>query len=361
MSLTSYVSLGRSGLRVSPFALGTMTFGQEWGWGADAPTSQAILARYLELGGNFIDTANGYTFGHAEKIIGDYIGKDRALRDRLVIATKFGMNLYTGDPNGGGASAKAITRACEQSLRRLQTDYIDLYWMHVPDQGTPIEETLRTLEQLVSSGKVRYIGFSDTPSWKVAQAQTIASMRGWTTLAGLQLEYSLLERSVEAELMPMAQELGLGVVVWSPLANGMLSGKYTRANAGNVDGSRATQFGLPFGEREFAIIDALSGIANQHETTVAAVALAWVRARMGVSSTLLGARTVAHLDSNVKALDVHLTADDIAKLDSLSEPPMSFITKMAGLADVVIHHSTTVNGHTSPAWWGAPTSDAARY
>jgi len=361
MSLSSYVSLGRSGLRVSPFALGTMTFGEEWGWGADVATSQAILARYLELGGNFIDTANGYTAGHSEQIIGNYVGKDRALRDRLVIATKFGMNLYTGDPNGGGAGAKAIMRACEQSLRRLQTDYIDLYWMHVPDQYTPIEETLRTLEQLVYSGKVRYIGFSDTPSWKVAQAQTLASLRGWSTLAGLQLEYSLLERSVETELIPMAQELGLGVVAWSPLANGMLSGKYTRANAGSVDGSRATQFGLPFGEREFSIIDTLTSIAAQRETSVAAVALAWVRARAGVSSTLLGARTVAHLEANIKALDIELSADDITQLDQLSAPPMTFIAKLAGLADVVIHHSTTVNGQTRAAWWGALASGAAPY
>jgi aryl-alcohol dehydrogenase-like predicted oxidoreductase len=361
MSLSSYVSLGRSGLRVSPFALGTMTFGEDWGWGANAETAQAILARYIELGGNFIDTANGYTFGHAEQIIGDYIGKDRALRDRLVLATKFGMNMYTGDPNGGGASAKSILRACEQSLRRLQTDYIDLYWMHVPDRLTPIEETLRALENLVTSGKVRYIGFSDTPGWKVAQAQTSAAMRGWTTLAGLQLEYSLLERTVEAELLPMAQELGMGVVVWSPLANGMLSGKYNRSNTGKVDGSRATAFGLPFGEHEFAIIDALTDIAHGHETTVAAVALAWVGSRAGVSSVLLGARTVAHLDANIKALDVKLSADDIARLDALSTPPMSFVTKLAGLADAVINHSMTVNGQITPAWWGAPPSDAARY
>lgn len=250
MSLSSYVSLGRSGLRVSPFALGTMTFGQEWGWGADEATSRAVLTRYLDLGGNFIDTANGYTFGHAEQIIGDHVGHDRTLRDRLVIATKFGMNLYPGDPNGGGAGAKSIVRACEQSLRRLRTDYIDLYWMHVPDPATPVEETLRALEHLVASGKVRHIGFSDTPAWKVAQAQTLATLRGWTPLIGVQLEYSLLERTVEAELTPMARELGLGVVAWSPLANGMLSGKYTRANAGQVDGARATQFGIPFGERD---------------------------------------------------------------------------------------------------------------
>jgi aryl-alcohol dehydrogenase-like predicted oxidoreductase len=361
MSLSSYVSLGRSGLRVSPFALGAMTFGEEWGWGADVPTSQAILARYLDLGGNFIDTANCYTCGHSEKIIGDFIGGDRNLRDRMVIATKFGINMYPGDPNGGGAGSKAIIRACEHSLRRLQTDYIDLYWMHVTDKFTPLEETMRTLEQLVSSGKVRYIGFSDTAAWKVAQAQSIATLRGWAPLVGVQIEYSLLERSVETELIPMAQELGLGVVPWSPLANGLLSGKYTRANGGSVGGTRASLLGVPLGEREFAIIDALAEIAQHRETTVAAAALAWVRSRAGVSSTLLGARTLAHLDANVKALDVQLSAEDIAKLDGLSTPPITFINRIAGLADMVIHHGTTVNGQTQPAWWGAPASDAARY
>ncbi|GGP26881.1 aldo/keto reductase [Silvimonas amylolytica] len=361
MSLDAYVSLGRTGLFVSPFALGTMTFGEDWGWGADDATSATILSRYLEMGGNFIDTANGYTFGHAEKIIGDYLGQHKAERERLVIATKFGTSMHPGDPNAGGASSKSIIRACEQSLRRLQTDYIDLYWMHFPDPYTPIEETLRTLEQLVSSGKVRYIGFSDSPAWKVAQAQTIATLRGWTPLAGIQLEYSLLERSVETELIPMAQELGLGVVAWSPLANGMLSGKYNRNNAGNVAGSRATQFGVPFGEHEFALIDALTDIANRHETNVAAIALAWVRARAGVSSTLLGARTVAHLDANIKALEVQLKVEDIQMLDNLSTPPLTFIPKVAGLADLLMYHGTSVNGQTRPAWWGAPPSAAAIY
>jgi aryl-alcohol dehydrogenase-like predicted oxidoreductase len=338
-----------------------MTFGEEWGFGSDVSTSNAILARYIDLGGNFIDTANGYTCGHSEKIIGDFIGSDRNLRDRLVIATKFGINMYPGDPNGGGASSKAIIRACEQSLRRLQTDYIDLYWMHVPDKFTPLEETMRTLEQLVSSGKVRYIGFSDTPAWKVAQAQSIATLRGWAPLVAVQNEYSLLERSIETELIPMAQELGLGVVPWAPLANGILSGKYTRANGGSVDGARAGQLGVPVGEREFAIIDALSEIAQHRETTVAAAALAWVRSRAGVSSTLLGARTLAHLEANVKALEVRLTAADIALLDGLSTPPMTFVDKIAHVADMIIQHSTTVNGQTQPAWWGAPPSDAARY
>ena len=241
MALNDYVTLGHSGLRVSPFCLGAMTFGEDWGWGSSVAESETIMARFLDRGGNFIDTANVYTKGHSEAIIGDYIGRDRARRDRVVIATKFFGNLYNGDPNGGGASRKAIAASCEQSLRRLRTDYIDLYWMHSWDKFTPIEETLRALDDLVQAGKVRYVGFSDTPAWKVAQAQTIARFRGWTPLIALQVEYSLIERTVEGELMPAAIELGLGVTPWSPLRGGVLSGTYTRANARTMKAARGEQ------------------------------------------------------------------------------------------------------------------------
>src|SRR5438445_8500469 len=222
MSLTDYVTLGRSGLRVSPFCLGTMTFGEDWGWGSSPAESASILGRFLGRGGNFIDTANVYTKGHSEAIIGEAIGVNRARRDRIVIATKFFGNLYPGDPNGGGAGRKSLMSACEQSLRRLKTDYIDLYWMHAWDRHTPIDETMRGLDDLVRSGKVRYIGFSDTPAWKTAQAQAIAQFRGWTPLVGLQIEYSLIERTVEGELIPMARELGLGVTPGDPLRGGAL-------------------------------------------------------------------------------------------------------------------------------------------
>src|ERR1700704_2991119 len=238
MALNDYVTLGHSGLRVSPLCLGTMTFGEEWGWGATVAESEAILSRFLERGGNFVDTANGYTLGHSERIIGDYFARDPGKRDRVVIATKFFTNLYPGDPNGGGASRKSLVAACEQSLRRLQTDYIDLYWMHLWDRFTPIDETMRALDDLVQTGKVRYIGFSDTPAWKVAQAHTLARLRGWTPLVALQIEYSLIERTVEGELLPMALECGLGVTPWSPLRGGVLSGKYTRENVGHVKADR---------------------------------------------------------------------------------------------------------------------------
>ena len=232
MPLDHYVTLGRSGLRVSPFCLGCMTFGEDWGFGSTVKDSEAIMDRFLDAGGNFLDTANVYTKGHSEKIVGDHLGRHPGRRQHLVIATKFFGSMSGGDPNAGGASRKSIYAACEESLRRLQTDYIDLYWMHAWDDLTPIDETMRALDDLVQAGKVRYIGFSDTPAWKVAQAQVTADFRGWSPLVALQIEYSLLERTVEGELVPMALELGMGVTPWSPLKGGVLTGKYTREKRG---------------------------------------------------------------------------------------------------------------------------------
>jgi aryl-alcohol dehydrogenase-like predicted oxidoreductase len=361
MALTDYVTLGKSGLRVSPFCLGAMTFGEDWGWGSSVAESEAIIARYLERGGNFIDTANAYTKGHSEKIIGDFIGRDRARRDRTVIATKFFVNLYEGDPNGGGAGRKAIAAACEQSLRRLQTGYIDLYWMHSWDKFTPIEETMRALDDLVQAGKVRYIGFSDTPAWKVAQAQTIAGFRGWTPLVALQIEYSLIERTVEGDLSPLALELGLGVTPWSPLRSGVLSGKYTRENASTLKadrGERVTQF---LDERSYAILDELARIAKVHATSSAAVALAWVQSRLGVASTIIGARRIDQLDQNLAALDITLTPEEIASLDKLSAPTLNFPASFLKSATMFMHGGATVNGEKSSAWPLAPKGDAERY
>ena len=361
MALTDYVTLGRSGLRVSPFCLGAMTFGDDWGWGSSVAESETIIARFMERGGNFIDTANVYTKGHSEQIIGDFIGRDRARRDRIVIATKFFGNLYEGDPNGGGAGRKAIAAACEQSLRRLQTDYIDLYWMHSWDKFTPIDETMRALDDLVRAGKARYIGFSDTPAWKVAQAQTIAQFRGWTPLIALQIEYSLIERTVEGELIPMALELGLGVTPWSPLRSGVLSGKYTRENAKTVKadrGERVTQF---LDERAYAILDQLARTAAVHHTTSAAIALAWVQSRPGVASTIIGARRLDQLEQNLAALDVALTPADIAALEKLSAPTLNFPFNFLKSAAMFMHAGATVNGETSTVWPLLPKTDAERY
>jgi aryl-alcohol dehydrogenase-like predicted oxidoreductase len=360
-ALTSYVTLGRSGLRVSPLCLGAMTFGEEWGWGANVAESEAMMARFFERGGNFVDTANGYTLGHSETIIGDYVGHDRSRRDRIVIATKFFTNMYPGDPNGGGAGRKSLMAACEQSLRRLRTDYIDLYWMHLWDRFTPIEETMRALDDLVQAGKVRYIGFSDTPAWKVAQAQTLAQLRGWTPLVALQIEYSLIERTVEGELLPMALEYGLGVTPWSPLRGGVLSGKYTRENAGQVKADRGERVTAFLNERSYAIIDELLRIGRELETTPAAVALAWVMDRPGVASTIIGVRRLEQLEANLAAAELTLSAEHLAALDRVSQPSLSFPSAFLRSAASIMHAGATVNGEPSqllPLWKDA---DAKRF
>jgi aryl-alcohol dehydrogenase-like predicted oxidoreductase len=349
MTLDHYLTLGRSGLRVSPLCLGAMTFGEDNGWGSSVEESQQILDRFVDLGGNFIDTANGYTKGHSEKIIGDHVGRHASKRDRLVIATKFSSNLYPGDPNAGGSGRKSIFAACENSLRRLQTDYIDLYWLHNWDVHTPIEETLAALEDLVRAGKVRYIGVSDTPAWKVAEANVTARFRGWSAFIGLQIEYSLLERSVEQELVPMALELGLGITPWSPLKGGALSGKYTRENAGRVKADRTFLVANALNEKTYALVDELELIARAHGTTVAAVALAWVHAQPGVTSTIIGARRLTQLEDNVKALEVQLTAEDLAHLDALTKPTFGFPQNMQPLFASIHHNGATVNGVLAPA------------
>ena len=361
MPLTHYVTLGRSGLRVSPFCLGAMTFGEDWGWGSTVADSEAIIATFLERGGNFIDTANGYTRRHSERIIGDFIAHDRSRRDRIVIATKFFSNLYLGDPNGGGTSRKAIVASCEQSLRRLQTDYIDLYWMHAWDRHTPIDETMRALDDLVRAGKVRYIGVSDTPAWKVAQAQVLADWKGWTPFVALQVEYSLIERTIEGELLPMAREFGLGVTPWSPLRGGALSGKYTRANAGTMKADRGDRVTAFLNERTYTIIDELTRIAGELGVTPAAVAIAWVQQRPGVTSTIIGARTMTQLEANLAALDVPLTADHMAALDKVSEPTLNFPHQFLKFASMFSAGGTTINGEPSVVWPMAPKDDGERY
>jgi aryl-alcohol dehydrogenase-like predicted oxidoreductase len=348
MPLDHYITLGRSGLRVSPLCLGAMTFGEDLGWGSSVEESQQIIDRFIGLGGNFIDTANFYTRGHSEKIIGDHVGRHSARRDRLVIATKFSGNLYPGDPNGGGSGRKSIIAACENSLRRLQTDYIDLYWLHNWDVHTPIEETMAALEDLVRTGKVRYLGVSDTPAWKIAEANVVARLRGWSAFVGLQIEYSLLERTVEQELVPMARELGIGITPWSPLKSGVLSGKYTRHNAGQIKPSRGYIADAFLSEKTYAIVDELHVIAKAHESTVARVALAWVQAQPGVTSTIIGARRLAQLEDNLKALDVKLSAEELGRLDALTKPTFGFPQNMQPWFSAFHNGGTSVNGTYAP-------------
>jgi aryl-alcohol dehydrogenase-like predicted oxidoreductase len=338
-----------------------MTFGEDWGWGSSVKDSEAIIDRFLERGGNFIDTANAYTKGHSEKIIGDHVGRHPGKRDRLVIATKFFTNLYIGDPNGGGAHRKTLIEQCEQSLRRLQTSYIDLYWMHSWDATTPIEETMRALDDLVRAGKVRYVGFSDTPAWKCAEAQTIARFRGWSPLIALQIEYSLLQRTVEGELMPMARELGLGVTPWSPLKSGVLSGKYSREQHGQHKPGRGAWAVSALTDQAYDLLDELKKIAGELRTTVSRVAINWVQTQSGVASTIIGARTLEQLDDNLAAIDVKLSSAHRQKLDALSKPKLNFPAEFIENGSAFFHGGTTINGRAAEPWPMTPKTDAERY
>jgi aryl-alcohol dehydrogenase-like predicted oxidoreductase len=276
------------------------------------------------------------------------VGRVPSRRERLVIATKFSGNLYPGDPNGGGSGRKSIIAACEQSLRRLQTDYIDLYWLHNWDIHTPMEETMAALETLIRAGKVRYIGVSDTPAWKIVEANMLARFRGWSAFIGLQIEYSLLERSVEQELVPMALEFGLGVTPWSPLKSGALSGKYTRKNAGQLKADRGAFIDSVLNEKTYALVDELEATAAAHGSTPARIALSWVQGRPGVTSTIIGARRLAQLEDNVKALDVTLTPEERARLDGLTQPKFGFPQSMQPVFPAIHHGGSTVNGISAP-------------
>lgn len=330
--LNHYRLLGRSGLRVSPLCLGTMTFGTEWGWGSDEKTSRKILDMYAERGGNFIDTANEYTNGTSEKFLGKFL-KDR--RDDFIVATKYSMNVNPKDPNAGGNSRNSMLRSVEESLKRLDTDYIDLLWLHIRDRRTPWDEIMRAFDDLVRMGKVNYIGVSDTPAWEVAHANTMAELRGWTRFAGLQIEYSLIERTGERDLIPMAREFGLGVTPWSPLASGLLTGKYSRedlpegANPGTMEGSRKnviqTMNRIEGGNsRAFDIVDTVRDVAVECGRSMAQVALNWNLQQPGVTSPIIGARTLDQLEDNLGALDFDLDEDQRARLDAASDFPLGF-------------------------------------
>jgi aryl-alcohol dehydrogenase-like predicted oxidoreductase len=342
--LNSFRTLGRSGLRVSPITLGAMTFGDA-GRGADGQTSTALLDRYLAAGGNFIDTANVYNAGRSEETIGAYLDKHRGLRDRLVIATKFAGGMFPGDPNGGGASRKAIMQQVEGSLRRLGTDYIDLYWQHNWDRHTPLDETLSALADLVRAGKIRYIGLSDTPAWAVARMAAIAELRGWAQVAAIQVEYSLLSRTVEGEQFGAARELGLGVTPWSPLASGVLTGKYTRENASPAGSGRTWQAARHLSEETFAALDLLRRISEKLGASMAAVALAWVRQQPEVTSTIIGARSVEQLDANLASLDVTISDQHLAELDDATRPQLEFPADLlTNIAPSYQQAGATING-----------------
>ena len=329
LSLDTYRLLGRSGLRVSPMSLGTMTFGSDWGWGADRDEARRIFDSYVDRGGNFVDTANQYTNGTAERLVGEFAA-DR--RDNLVIATKYTVSERPGDPNSGGNHRKSMVRSVEASLRRLNTDYIDLLYLHAWDFTTPVEEIMRAMDDLVRAGKVLYVGISDTPAWQIARMQTIADLRGWSPLVALQIEYSLVERTVERELIPMARELGLGVAPWSPLASGVLTGKYSLADldlgagTAGAEGSRKNVAAAngSLTERSLSIADVVKEVATEMDRTPSQVALVWTMVNPAVTAPILGVRTLAQLEDNLGALDVEFTSDQLASLEKVSAIELGF-------------------------------------
>ncbi|KAF0811665.1 General stress protein 69 [Andreprevotia sp. IGB-42] len=328
MSNQHYYTLGRSGLRVSRLSLGAMTFGTEWGWGADKAAAQRLFDAYLDAGGNFIDTADVYTGGTSEQWLGEFIAARQA-RDQVVLASKFTFNLGpAANPNAGGNGRKNILRAVDDSLRRLGTDYLDLYYLHAWDMLTPVEEVMRTLDDLVRAGKIRHIGLSDVPAWYAARAQTLAEWRGWEPVTALQLQYSLAERNLEHEFTPLATELGMGITAWSPLASGLLSGKYRSdgSGAGRLEAMRDSPNPVfqKFNERNWAIVAELERVAREIDQPMAAVALNWVANRPGVGSVIIGASQPDQLEGNLRALDFTLPAELAARLDAASAPETPF-------------------------------------
>jgi len=324
----SYYTLGRTGLRVSRLALGSMTFGTEWGWGADKNAAQEMFNTYLDAGGNFIDTADLYTNGTSESWLGDFIAA-RGARDQVVIASKFSYNAQPGNPNAGGNGRKNILRAVEGSLKRLKTDYLDLYLLHTWDQVTPAEEVMRTFDDLVRSGKVRHVGLSDVPAWYAARAATLAQLRGYEPVSALQLEYSLAERNIENEFVALSAEVGAGIMVWSPLASGLLSGKY-KAGAKNEQGRLAAMAGSSnpgfqkFSDRNWAIVAELEQVAKQAGRSMAQVAVNWVANRPGVASVIIGATRMEQLRDNLAALDFTLAPELVQRLDKVSALARTF-------------------------------------
>jgi aryl-alcohol dehydrogenase-like predicted oxidoreductase len=360
-----YFLLGKSGLRVSEICLGTMTFGKEWGWGASKEESRKIFDAYVDAGGNFIDTANIYTDGTSEKYVSDFVSYDR---DRFVIATKYTSNTRAGDPNAGGNHRKNMVQSLEASLKRLNTDYIDLYWVHAWDQTTPIEETMRALDDMVKSGKILYIGISDAPAWVVSQANTLANLKGWTEFASIQIEYSLIERTSERELLPMANVLDIGITAWSPLGSGVLTGKYNKSsnkeyknNTVNKDykqtesttndtntstsssslsasdqqnSSRLNVANFSelsntlLKERNLRIAEEVVNIAGEIKRTPSQVALNWIRHSKKILRNkiipIIGAKNLVQINDNLACMEFVLSDEYIQRLNEVSKIELGF-------------------------------------
>jgi aryl-alcohol dehydrogenase-like predicted oxidoreductase len=313
-----YKLLGRSGLRVSELCLGTMTFGEDWGWGSSKEESRRIFDVYAEAGGNFIDTANRYTEGTSEKYVGEFIASDR---EHFVAATKYTLYSRKGDPNACGNHRKNLAHSLEASLKRLKTEYVDLLWIHAWDFLTPVEEVMRALDDVVRAGKVLYVGISDSPAWVVSMANTMADLRGWTPFAGIQIKYSLVDRSAERDLLPMARALDLAVTPWAPLGAGLLSGKYSggRRPAGSrLEKSRSLT------ERNLAIAEEVVKAAAAVGRTPAQVAINWIRQQRGVIIPIIGARTLDQFKDNLGCLDFTLPQEEMGRLSEASAIELGF-------------------------------------
>jgi aryl-alcohol dehydrogenase-like predicted oxidoreductase len=318
-----YRLLGNSGLRVSEAALGAMTFGDEWGWGSAKDEARKVYDAFREAGGNFIDTANFYTHGTSETFLGEFM-KDH--RQSVVIATKYSNAEPGTDPNAAGNHRKSMMQAVDASLKRLQTDYIDLYWVHIWDQITPVEEVMRGLDDLVRQGKVLYVGISDAPAWWIAQANTLAQLRGWSPFVGLQIEYSLIERTVERELIPMAKAMNLGLLAWSPLSRGILTGKYHghgSSEQGRMNSDMLKGF-MPEPQRASRVVAALKAVSDQTGRRMAQVALAWLRYRPVPVIPIIGARKLSQLQENLASFDLSLSTEQVQELDEASQIDLGF-------------------------------------
>jgi aryl-alcohol dehydrogenase-like predicted oxidoreductase len=318
-----YRLLGNSGLRVSEAALGTMTFGDAHGWGSEKDEARKVYDAFREAGGNFIDTANFYTNGTSESFLGEFI---QGQRQSIVMATKYTLAAPGTDPNAAGNQRKNMMQSVEASLKRLRTDYIDLYWVHMWDQITPVEEVMRGLDDLVRAGKVLYVGISDAPAWWIAQANTLAHLRGWSPFIGLQIEYNLIERTVERELIPMAKALNLGLTAWSPLSNGVLTGKY-HGHGSSEPGRMSVEMMKPFmsePQRTDRIVTAIKTVSDQTGRSMAQVALAWLRNRSVPVIPIIGARKLSQLQDNLASFDLTLSADQLKTLDEASRIELGF-------------------------------------
>ncbi|WP_326827095.1 aldo/keto reductase [Streptosporangium sp. NBC_01756] len=337
-----YRLLGRTGLRVSEVFLGAMTFGEEQ-IGSSPQEARRIFDLYGEAGGNVIDTANFYSGGRSETILGELLA---GRRDRFVVASKYSVSRDGGDPNAAGSHRKNLTLSLEASLRRLGTDYLDLYWVHLWDRHTPTEETMRALDDAVRAGKILYVGMSDAPAWVIAHANTLAEWRGWTPFAAIQAPYSLLNRDIERELLPMAQTFGLTVAAWGPLAHGVLSGTFT--SAGPRQGTRINPRSL--GARDHTVAQAVQEVADDLGASPAQVAIAWTRARSQAVHPILGARTAEQLKDTLGALDLTLPDDAVSRLESATDFTLGFPGDFLAQADPAVfgESSARLDGRRLP-------------